>query len=131
MRQLDLASPLRRPLPLTPLIDVVFLLLLFFMLASVFQKEGEIEIAAAGTSAANLTSARPVLVRLHADGRMDVNGQTVASEDVGVAVANLTQSSDLLAGAVLQVRKGTAVRSVVSALTSLQRARVHPVALVK
>jgi biopolymer transport protein ExbD len=36
----------RRRLPLTPLIDVIFLLLLFFMLTSTFVRFGEIELSA-------------------------------------------------------------------------------------
>lgn len=36
----------RRALSLTPLVDVIFLLLLFFMLTSTFSKFGEIEIIA-------------------------------------------------------------------------------------
>lgn len=129
MRPLEFATPVRRPLPLTPLIDVVFLLLLFFMLASVFQKEGEIEIAAAGSNASAPSTTRPVLVRVHADGRIDVNGESVSADDLGRAVATITQNSDLLAGAVLQIREGTAVQRVVEALTSLQSSRVRPVAL--
>lgn len=37
----------RRALSLTPLVDVIFLLLLFFMLTSTFSRYGEIEVAAA------------------------------------------------------------------------------------
>ncbi|MEM8569900.1 MAG: biopolymer transporter ExbD [Pseudomonadota bacterium] len=37
----------RRALSLTPLVDVIFLLLLFFMLTSTFARYGEIEISAA------------------------------------------------------------------------------------
>ncbi|WP_179381012.1 biopolymer transporter ExbD [Jannaschia marina] len=37
----------RRALSLTPLVDVIFLLLLFFMLTSTFSRYGEVEIAAA------------------------------------------------------------------------------------
>lgn len=37
----------RRALSLTPLVDVIFLLLLFFMLSSTFSRYGEIEVSAA------------------------------------------------------------------------------------
>lgn len=40
-----------------------------------------------------------------------------------------SQNSNLLAGAVLQIREGTAMQRVVEALTSLQSSRVRPVAL--
>ncbi|MEO1161764.1 MAG: biopolymer transporter ExbD, partial [Pseudomonadota bacterium] len=51
---------IRTALSLTPLIDVVFLLLLFFMLASVFHREGEIEIVARGTSTQELPMTQPL-----------------------------------------------------------------------
>ncbi|MEM8848828.1 MAG: biopolymer transporter ExbD [Pseudomonadota bacterium] len=49
----------RRALSLTPLVDVIFLLLLFFMLTSTFSRYGEIEISAAagGGSGEALTDA--------------------------------------------------------------------------
>lgn len=45
----------RRVLSLTPLVDVIFLLLLFFMLTSTFSRYGEIEVSAAtsGTGSAS------------------------------------------------------------------------------
>jgi biopolymer transport protein ExbD len=41
----------RRALSLTPLVDVIFLLLLFFLLGSTFARYGEVEIAAGGAGA--------------------------------------------------------------------------------
>lgn len=131
MRPREQSAGVRRPLPLTPLIDVVFLLLLFFMLASVFQKEGEIEVSAAGTTSTSTSKARPVFVRLHADGRFDVNGQELEGLNLGQAVAQLTQQSELLSGAVIQVREGARTRHVVDGLVSLRRSGITPVALVK
>ncbi|WP_291730394.1 biopolymer transporter ExbD [Leisingera sp. F5] len=43
-----LQGPKRRRLSMTSLIDVIFLLLLFFMLTSTFSKFGEVELMAAG-----------------------------------------------------------------------------------
>ena len=48
----------RRALSLTPLVDVIFLLLLFFMLTSTFSRYGEIEVAAAGAGGASANGAR-------------------------------------------------------------------------
>jgi biopolymer transport protein ExbD len=42
----------RRVLSLTPLVDVIFLLLLFFMLGSTFLRHGEIELGAAAAGPA-------------------------------------------------------------------------------
>jgi biopolymer transport protein ExbD len=62
----------RRALALTPLIDVIFILLLFFMLTSTFARFGEIPVstAAGGSSAA---TAAPVFLQLGA-GTITLNG---------------------------------------------------------
>lgn len=44
---LELARPRRRLISITPLIDVVFILLLFFMLSSTFNKARQMEVTAA------------------------------------------------------------------------------------
>jgi biopolymer transport protein ExbD len=60
---------------MTSLIDVIFLLLLFFMLSSTFSKFGEIELKlGAGGSAAAASDDRFVLVRLTQDG-LSINGK--------------------------------------------------------
>jgi biopolymer transport protein ExbD len=66
-------APRLRRLALTPLIDVVFLLLLFFMLTTTFSRLGEIDLApAAGGGVApddrapRLRPAAPDLVRVNA-----------------------------------------------------------------
>ncbi len=122
---------IRTALSLTPLIDVVFLLLLFFMLASVFHREGEIEIAARGTSTQAQPVTQPLFVRVHADGRYDVNGEPVAAGEIGSSIAAMLAASADLSGVVLQIRKGTSTQIVVDSLTRLREADVSPVSLAK
>ncbi len=85
--RIDAAAPVRRPLTLTPLIDVIFLLLLFFMLSSTFLKYARIEIAGgyAGRQAAVQTP--DLILRIHADGRLDLNGVVVERPGLVEAVA--------------------------------------------
>lgn len=59
-----LIPPRRAALSLTSLIDVIFLLLLFFMLTSTFARLGEIELTGAAQGAGQPQSAPPVFVRL-------------------------------------------------------------------
>ncbi|WP_171128615.1 MULTISPECIES: biopolymer transporter ExbD [unclassified Ruegeria] len=62
---------------MTPLIDVIFLLLLFFMLTSTFSKFGEIELSNATTGAgASGEQVERVFLQLGAE-RLDLNGQPV------------------------------------------------------
>lgn len=58
---------------MTSLIDVIFLLLLFFMLSSTFSKFAEVDLAAAGSGAAPAGDTRPVFLSLATDG-LRLNG---------------------------------------------------------
>jgi biopolymer transport protein ExbD len=72
----------RRPVSMTPLIDVVFLLLLFFMLTSTFSTFGEIELSqAAGAAATQETPAERAFVQLGA-ARLVLNGAPVTLDDL-------------------------------------------------
>ncbi|MDE4133135.1 biopolymer transporter ExbD [Phaeobacter sp. QD34_3] len=63
----------RRRLSMTSLIDVIFLLLLFFMLTSTFSKYGEVELMAAGQGT-KVQERQKLFVTLGAD-RVTLNGQ--------------------------------------------------------
>ncbi|GAA4230175.1 hypothetical protein GCM10022290_45560 [Sagittula marina] len=64
---------------MTSLIDVIFLLLLFFMLSSTFTRFSEVELSAAGAggAAAASSDAPPFFLRLGPE-TLDINGRTVA-----------------------------------------------------
>ena len=71
---------------MTPLIDVIFLLLLFFMLSSTFSTFGEIELSqATGGSAAPTTPTERVFVQLGA-ARLALNGAPVTLDDLATQV---------------------------------------------
>ena len=61
---------------MTSLIDVIFLLLLFFMLSSTFSKFSEIDLIAAGSSSAASSDRPPLFLRLSPDG-LSLNGAEV------------------------------------------------------
>ena len=62
---------------MTSLIDVIFLLLLFFMLSSTFTRFAELEITAAAGSAGAEAGAPPLFLQLGA-GSLSLNGDEVA-----------------------------------------------------
>ena len=72
---------------MTPLIDVIFLLLLFFMLTSTFSTFGEIELgqATAGTAAPQTQPDQRVFVQLGAS-RLVLNGASVTLEELAALV---------------------------------------------
>ena len=69
---------------LTPLIDVVFLLLIFFMVSTTFQKESQISLQLPRASNAETdTVPDSVEVLINAAGRFYVNEQELLQSDVG------------------------------------------------
>ncbi len=70
----------RRKLSMTSLIDVIFLLLLFFMLTSTFTRFAEVELAAAGSGAA-ASDARPLFLQL-APESLRLNGTELTLEEL-------------------------------------------------
>lgn len=81
------AAPfVRRRLSLTPLVDVIFLLLLFFMLSSTFSRFGEIELSQATPgSAASGTPSDRSFVQLGAE-RLVLNGTPVTLDDLATQI---------------------------------------------
>ncbi|WP_235952909.1 biopolymer transporter ExbD [Salipiger sp. PrR002] len=71
----------RRKLSMTSLIDVIFLLLLFFMLTSTFTRFAEVELAAAGSGAAVSGETKPLFLQLGAED-LRLNGTVLTLEDL-------------------------------------------------
>ncbi|MBB4303202.1 biopolymer transport protein ExbD [Rhodobium orientis] len=71
----------RRPIGITSLIDVIFLLLLFFMLASSFSRYQALPVSA-GVSGAGSSASRPQLLRVHDAIRIDLNGAPVTLDEL-------------------------------------------------
>lgn len=77
---LDPAPPIRRPVTLTPLIDVIFLLLLFFMLSSTFTRFAEVPLTNAGGGVVT-TGQPPLFLQLRAED-LSLNGSAMALDDL-------------------------------------------------
>ncbi len=71
---------------MTSLIDVIFLLLLFFMLSSTFSKFAEIELSAAGQSQGQSADHPPLFLRLQPE-TLSLNGQALDFDGLVPALA--------------------------------------------
>jgi biopolymer transport protein ExbD len=80
----------RRKLSLTSLIDVIFLLLLFFMLSSTLSQFEEVDLATAGQGQTATSDTRPIFVQLREDS-LRVNAREVPLEGLAEALAALTE----------------------------------------
>ncbi|GAB5446159.1 MAG: hypothetical protein Gyms2KO_10320 [Gymnodinialimonas sp.] len=80
---------------MTSLIDVIFLLLLFFMLTSTFTRFSEIQLSAAGSGAGAPSDAAPLFLTLSPE-TASLNGTEVAISALPVAIAALSTDAPTL-----------------------------------
>ena len=116
----------RRP-NLTPMIDVVFLLLVFFMLASRFGVDQALPITLGGGTGAAY-SGPPRLVDLRADG-LSLNGTPVRPEALAEALASLMQSPDDTV--ILRPGSGSTVQDLVTVVATLRAAGMTQLVVVE
>lgn len=90
--------PTREPdtpdINLTPLIDVVFLMLVFFVVSTTFIENDALEVTLPAADAGTAVEPGAVVVSLAADGRIQVNGAAVPDTASGLRQALI----DALAG---------------------------------
>lgn len=114
----DFAAPRPRRRPnLTPMIDVVFLLLVFFMLASRFGHSGALPLATSG--AASAYRGPPRLIEVAPDA-LRLNGAPLAEAALAGALAPLmTRSDDIV---VLRPAAGATLQRLVTVMAALRAA---------
>lgn len=82
-------------LDIAPLIDIVFLLLVFFMLTSTFMVPEAIELELPESSSATVTDITPIIVSLDQTGQLALNGERIEQEQLrGAIEALLKQDAD-------------------------------------
>ncbi|RGP36610.1 ExbD/TolR family protein [Pseudotabrizicola alkalilacus] len=117
--------PRRRP-NLTPMIDVVFLLLVFFMLASRFGVDRAVPLSLPGSGGSY--SGPPRLVELSAEG-LRLNGRAIAPEDLAAALTALMDSpTDAI---VLRPQDGADLQALVVLMETLGAAGFSRLVLVE
>ncbi len=110
--RLDLPPPSRRTLSMTSLIDVIFLLLLFFMLSSTFTRYASVDLSGGASAQAVNDSAPQLLISLRGDGIL-VNG-IEAGEDLRFVLQR--HRDDAVERATVLVGVGATSQQLVTAL---------------
>ncbi|WP_407296296.1 ExbD/TolR family protein [Stutzerimonas zhaodongensis] len=81
---------------LAPLIDVVFILLLFFVVTTTFTRETQLQVdlpeAASGVPPQNVEQKRLEVI-IDVDGSFSLNGKTLVKHDLNTLMAALTKES--------------------------------------
>ncbi|ARE42429.1 Biopolymer transport protein (plasmid) [Rhodovulum sp. P5] len=78
---------------LTPLVDVIFLLLLFFMLTSTFTRFAEVDLTAAGPAQAASPDNRPLFLQLEPEA-LRLNGRAVGLESLPEALTEIVTEDE-------------------------------------
>lgn len=118
-------TPRRRP-NLTPMIDVVFLLLVFFMLVSRFGADRALPLLTAGSGGAYIGP--PRLVEFAPDALL-LNGRAVPPDGLAQALAPLMQTPD--DAIILRARDGSDVQALVTVTQILRDAGFNRLVLVE
>jgi biopolymer transport protein ExbD len=81
---------------LTPVIDIVFLLLIFFLVATTFQqseREMQIALPEAESGGPISVSLRELVVNIQADGTVIVGGRAVSTDDLRTIVGDAVEAN--------------------------------------
>ena len=118
--------PANPGVPLTPMIDVVFLLLCFFVTSQIFaQWETEIDVALPTAATGGMPQRLPgeVIINVLADGTAVVNGQSLGDRELRAMMDRLVQ---LFPGqpVLLRADKATAYEHVVRVLDTCRQADI-------
>ncbi len=119
----------RSALSLTPLIDVVFLLLIFFMLASTFLRFSAMPISGArgGGSAAGLNEI--VLIQVQGADALSINGASVNVEGMSARINELIAKG--MTKAVVRPAKDSNVQDLVRVLELARGTKLASVVVVR
>lgn len=124
----------RRKVSLAPMIDVVFLLLIFFMLAAQMGRDSTVSMrpAAPNASTTMIYEGPPRLVALGADHLM-LNGQVIDAADLIPALHNLIQedASEAAQKIILRPEAGATVQQLLSLMAALRAGGLDNLAVIE
>ena len=115
--------PVRRRslISLTPLIDVVFILLLFFMLASSFSQWRTIDVLTPAAGSARNADEQPLLIRIDSAGEIYLDGTLHTPDSLGAA-ADAVLRQQPLRRIIVQPAPDVSLQTIVSVLERLRAA---------
>lgn len=123
------AARRRALISLTPLIDVVFILLIFFMLASSFLDWRAIELKAPAQAAAGASVEGALLVEVRSDS-LRLSGETVSLDGLAARVAERIETEPDQR-VLVRPASGVALQQAVAVLDRLKAAGVSELSLIR
>ena len=117
--RLEASGYRRRQISVTSLIDIIFLLLLFFMLSSTFSRFADVELGASGGGDPARQASVPAFLKLTAD-RLLLNGSELTSQTLAGEIERLKSESGVNA-VILSVDETASSQQLVDTLLVLRR----------
>lgn len=115
----------RKLVAITPLIDVVFILLFFFMLASRFDQWRAMDLSLSATAGTAPSTSESRVVRVRAGGQVQWQDDWLAPAELVV----LLRPADASVALLLQPLPGTPIQDLVSVMEAIRADGRHPVSL--
>jgi len=114
---------------LTPIIDVVFILLIFFMLATNFQSFNKTEIKISNETASISQSDKKIfLIEFNKDSEFKLNGTTASLDSIKSDIISSKNNGDDLV-VITKPLKGADVQLILSVLANLKSSNIENVTL--
>lgn len=113
----------RKLISLTPLIDVVFILLLFFMLTSTFLQWRALEVTTSRGEAGQAGAERSLLLRIIDNGQVDISGTRIPIANLGLHLGEVVARRPGVSVAV-DARVGVSLQTLINVLDILEASEV-------
>lgn len=120
-------------LNITPLIDVVFLLLVFFLVATKFAEEERfLDIPLPAASHANTLAVPPqqLIINVTDDGRYYVRGKFMDQKNLALVIQEVSQNNPLTQSVLIRAHQNATIQSVVNAVNLCQQFDIQDYSLV-
>lgn len=120
-------------LNITPLIDVVFLLLVFFLVATKFAEEERfLDIPLPAASHANTLAVPPqqLVINVTDDGRYYLRGKFMDQKELALVIMEVSQNNPLTQSVLIRAHQNATIQSVVNAVNLCQQFDIQDYSLV-
>lgn len=118
----------KQELNVAPLVDIVFLLLIFFMLASSFIKPEAIDLMLEGDRSTTVVSEEPLIVRITTDGTIRLNGLRLSLAQLRTEISERIKGSETRE-VTIKAETTVSVQALVHLMDQIRRAGVNSLLL--
>jgi len=113
----------RAEVNLTPMLDVVFIMLIFFIVTAVFVREQGLTVPEPSPPTATVNEERPIIVDVMAGRRLLVAGQEVDERLIGAQLVSL-HAENPAAAVIIRPRADAATEMVIKVMDSARQAGI-------